>query len=402
MAALRSKLRSITTHHCHYSSASILKPDSKSPLSSKEKSRAALNLLKSETNPQRILDICRAASLTPESHLDRIAYSKAISKLKSLNHISTIRSLLNESTARPDFKSERYIAHFIVLYGQSGLTIEAMKLFEEMEKMGVQRTEKTLNALLFACVLAKDIAEMKRVYVEFPKKYGFVPNLDTYNLVIKGFCESGSARSVYSALDEMKRNNVKPNAETFGNCISGFYKEEKYDDVGKMLDMMKEYDMVPGISTYNIRIRSLCKLKKSREAKALFDGMLLRGLKANGVTYGNLILGFCKEGNLEEAKSMFEKMVRSGLKPDAECYFTLVYFLCQGRDFEGALKIFKMCLADGWVPNFSTMKSLVEGLASISKVDDARDVIAQVREKISRNVEKWDEIDEALPKVEAT
>ncbi|XP_049401090.1 pentatricopeptide repeat-containing protein At1g61870, mitochondrial [Solanum stenotomum] len=402
MAALRSKFRFITSQHHHhlrhYSAASILNPDSKSPLSGKDKSRAALTLLKSETNPQRILDICRAAALTPESHLDRIAYSKAISKLKDLNHFSGIRSFLQESTTRPDLKSERFISHFIVLYGQAGLLDEAKRTFEEMEKMGIQRTERTLNALLFACVLAQNYAEMKRVFVEFPKKYGFVPNLDTYNVVIKGFCESGSASSVYSILDEMKRNNVKPNAESFGTCISGFYKEEKYEDVGKMLEMMKGYKMVTGISTYNVRIQSLCKLKKSGEAKALLDGILSRGLKANCASYGHLILGFCKEGNLEEAKSMFQKMVNSGLTPDAECYFTLVYYLCQSRDFEAALEMYKKCLADGWVPNFSTMKSLVEGLASISKVDEAREVIAQVKEKISRNLEKWNDIEEALPK----
>ncbi|KAJ8534861.1 hypothetical protein K7X08_016589 [Anisodus acutangulus] len=405
MAALRSKVRFTTTLHHHYhrlhysSAASILNPDSRSPLSAKDKSRAALTLLKSESNPTRILEICRGASLTPESHLDRIAYSKAISKLKDLNHFSGICTFLQESTTRPDLKSERVISHFIVLYGQAGLVDEAMKTFEEMEgKLGISRTEKTLNSLLFACVLGKDYALMKRVFIEFPKIYDLVPNLDTYNVVIKGFCESGSSSSVYSILDEMSRKNVKPNAETFGNCITGFYKEEKYEDVGKILEMMKEYNMAPGISTYNIRIQSLCKLKKSGEAKALLDGILSRGLKANHVTYGHLILGFCREGDFEEAKNMFNKMVNSGLKPDAECYFTLVYYLCQGRDFEAALKIYKICLADGRVPNFSTMKSLVEGLASISKVDEARKVIAQVKEKILRNVEKWDEIEEALPK----
>ncbi|KAG5578750.1 hypothetical protein H5410_049377 [Solanum commersonii] len=368
MAALRSKLRFITSQHHHhlrhYSAASILNSDSKSPLSGKDKSRAALTLLKSETNPQRILDICRAAALTPESHLDRIAYSKAISKLKDLNHFSGIRSFLQESTTRPDLKSERFISHFIVLYGQAGLLDDAKRTFEEMEKMGIQRTERTLNALLFACVLAKNYAEMKRVFVEFPKKYGFVPNLDTYNVVIKGFCESGSASSVYSILDEMKRNNVKPNAESFGNCISGFYKEEKYEDVGKMLEMMKGYKMVTGISTYNVRIQSLCKLKKSGEAKALLRWDFIERL----------------EGEL------------------CNLWPSYTWFLQGSRDFEAALEMYKKCLADGWVPNFSTMKSLVEGLASISKVDEAREVIAQVKEKISRNVEKWNDIEEALPK----
>ncbi|KAK4753269.1 hypothetical protein SAY87_022067 [Trapa incisa] len=50
-------------------------------LTSKEKSRAALSLLKAEKSPDRIVEICRAPFLTPDLELNRIAYSVAISSL---------------------------------------------------------------------------------------------------------------------------------------------------------------------------------------------------------------------------------------------------------------------------------------------------------------------------------
>ncbi|XP_027185366.1 pentatricopeptide repeat-containing protein At1g61870, mitochondrial [Coffea eugenioides] len=398
--ALRLKLRSILLlQNRRRFSTSILNPNSNTPLTSKEKSRAALSLLRAEKNPERILDICRAASLTPESHLDRVAYSKAISKLRDLNYFNGIRSFVEESMARPDMKSERYISHFVVLYGQAGMVADARKTFEEMHEMGLDRTVKTLNALLFSCVLAKDYKEMKRIYMEYPKIYGIVPNLDTYNTVIKGFCESGESSSCYSILAEMGRKGVKPNGTTFGTMIAGFYEEEKFEDVGKVLKMMKEeHSITPGTSIYNIRIQKLCKLKRSREAKALFESILSRGYKPNKVTYYHLIHGFCKEGDLEEAKGLFERMVKSGIKPEGECYFTLVYFLCTGEDFEAALKICKECLAKGWVPNFTTMKLLVEGLASISKVDEAKEIIGHLKKEFSANADRWTEIEEGLTK----
>lgn len=397
--ALRLKLRSISLlQNRRYFSTSILNPDSKTPLTSKEKSRAALSLLRAEKNPEHILDICRAAQLTPESHLDRNAYSRAISKLRDLNYFNGIRAFLEESMARPDLKSERFISHFIVLYGQAGMVADARKTFEEMPKMGFDRTVKTLNSLLFACVLAKDYKEMKRVYMEFPKIFGIVPNLDTYNTVIKGFCESGDSSSSFSVLAEMRRKGVKPNSTTFGEMISGFYEEEKFEDVGKVLEMMKEHGVSPGISTYNIRIQSLCKLRRSKEAKALFEGIVSRGYKPNNVTYYLLIHGFCKEGDLEEAKGLLEKMLKSGIKPDSECYFTLVYFLSKGEDFEAALRICRECIEKDWVPNFTTMKLLVEGLASISKVDEAKEIIGQLKEKFSRKADRWTEIEEGLAK----
>nr|GMD02941.1 pentatricopeptide repeat-containing protein At1g61870, mitochondrial-like [Ipomoea batatas] len=400
-ATIRSKLRSITLHHQpHFRrfATSILNPDSKTPFSSKDKSRAALSLIRTETNPERIIDICRAASLTPESHLDRIAYSKAIAKLRNSSYFGGIREFLEESKSQPGFRSERFISHFVVLYGQAGMLNDAIQTFEQMEEMGIQRSVKSLNSLLFSCLAAKNYGEMKRIFVEFPKKYGIIPNLDTYNTMIEGFCDSGSSSSVYSILDEMIRNKVKPNATTFGNCLSGFYMEEKFEDVGKILEMMKQHGVASGIGTYNIRIESLCKLKRSKEAKALLDGILSRGVKPNSVTYTHLIHGFCKEGEMEGAKSLFKEMVDNGCQPGSECYFTMVYFLCKGKDFETAVNICKESMAKGWVPNFTTMKLLVDGLASTSKVEEAKEIIGQLKEKFSRNADRWTEIEEGLAK----
>ncbi|CAK9146840.1 unnamed protein product [Ilex paraguariensis] len=265
---------------------------------------------------------------------------------------------------------------------------DAIRTFEKTHDLVVNRTVKSLNALLFSCVLAKNYGEVKRIFLEFPRKYGIEPDLGTYNTILKSFCESGLSSFVYLILSEMERKGVKPNVPSFEKCVAGFYREEKYDDVGKVLELMKKHDMTPGISIYNIRIQSLCKLRRSVEAKALVDGMLSRGMKPNAVT----------EGNLDEAKSFLNKMVNSGFKLVGFCYFTLVDFLCQGEDFETALKISKKSMKNGWVPNFSTMKSLVNGLASISKVDEAREITRQMKEKFSKVADKWTEIEENLPK----
>ncbi|KAK9051823.1 hypothetical protein SSX86_028451 [Deinandra increscens subsp. villosa] len=384
-------------HARHFSS--ILNPDSTTPLSSKEKSRAALSLLKSEKNPERIIEICRAASLTPESHLDRVAFSLAISKLTGLNYYEGIRNFVDELLkTRPDLNNEKFISNAIVYYGQAGLLNDALQLFDKMPQLGAAQNAKSLNALLFSCMLAKNYDEVKRVYLDFPGKYGVKPNLDTYNTVIKSFCESGSASSCYSVTAEMVRKKCKPNATTFGLMIAGFYKEEKFDEVGKVLEMMKKHEVAIGIGTYNIRIQSLCKLKKTMEAKALLDGLQSRGMKPNSVTYSHLIHGFCREGKLNEAKDLFKKMVNGGFKPESDCYFTLVHYYCKSGDFEAALEVCKKSMEKDWFPNFSSMKLLVEGLANSSKVDEAKELIEQMKTKFPKKADVWSEVEEKLPK----
>ncbi|GAB2301096.1 hypothetical protein Dimus_035128 [Dionaea muscipula] len=367
-------------------------------LSSKEKSRTVLSLIKSETDPERIIDLCRGAFLTPDSHLDRIAFSVAISKLTESNYYPGIRSFIQELLRdRPDLKNERFVSHSIVLFGQAGMINDAVETFEKMDQLGVHRTVKSLNALLFACILAKKYDEVYRIFVDLSGRYDIRPDLDTYNWVIRAFTEMGSSSSGYLIVEEMASNWCKPNSTTFGTLIDGFYKEEKLEDVGKVLNMMEDHGVKPGLGTYNIRIQSLCKLGKSFEAMALLDGMLSRGMKPNSVTYSHLIHGFCKQGNLVEAKKLFKTMESRGCKPEGNCYYTLIYFLCQGGDYETALCICKESMERNFVPNFTTMKSLVHGLVSISKVDEARELIERVKLRFPKAAHLWNEVEQGLP-----
>uniref|UniRef100_A0A1J3CZ05 Pentatricopeptide repeat-containing protein, mitochondrial n=1 Tax=Noccaea caerulescens TaxID=107243 RepID=A0A1J3CZ05_NOCCA len=380
------------------SASSILSPDSKAPLTSKQKSKAALSLLKTEKDPDRILEICRAASLTPDSHIDRLAFSAAVENLAEKKHFAAVTNLLDGFISnRPDLRSERFAAHAIVLYAQANMLDHSLRIFTELEKFEIPRTVKSLNALLFACLVAKDYKEAKRVYIDLPKMYKIEPDLETYNCMIKVFCESRSSSSSYSIIAEMERKGIKPTSLSFGQMIAGFYGEDKNEEVGKVLAMMKDRGVSVGVSTHNIRIQSLCKKKKSAEAKALLDGMLSSGMKPNSVTYTHLIHGFCNQGDFEEAKKLFKVMVNRGCKPDSACYFTLIYYLCKGGDFETALSLCKESMEKNWVPSFGIMKSLVNGLAKASKVEEAKELIGQVKDKFTRNVELWNEVEAALP-----
>ncbi|KAH1102508.1 hypothetical protein GYH30_036853 [Glycine max] len=171
-----------------------LTPDQKVACSIHQKTRSALHLLKSETKSERILDICRAAALTPDFHLDRRAFSLVVSKLAAAHNFPSIRTLVDDLKTRPDLcRNEKFLSHAIVLYGQANMLDHAIRTFAE--DLPSPRSVKTLNSLLFASLLAKNYKELTRIYLEFPKTYSIQPNLDTYNIVIKAFAQSGSTSS---------------------------------------------------------------------------------------------------------------------------------------------------------------------------------------------------------------
>lgn len=366
--------------------ASILNPSSPTtPLTSRQKTRLAISLLKSTPPPppDQILSICRAAALSPINHLDRVALSLATSKLSSAP--DSLRDLAS-SLLIP-----RHAPHAIALFGQAGLLPDAVSTFQSSP------STRSLNALLFACLVAGNHAEAARIFQTFPDAHSVKPNTETFNAIIKSFAESGTTRSVYSVLDEMCKKGVKPNATTFTTAIAGFYKEERFDDVGKVIELMKKHGCGESLPVYNARMDGLCKLGRSGEAKALLSDMVRKGMKPSWVTYNHLIYGFCKEGDMEEVKRLYKEMGKKGLVGDSSIYFTLIYYLCKGGDFDTALGVYNETAARNWVPCFSTMKMLVNGLAGSSRIDEAKGIIEKMKEKFPNKAEGWKEVEEALP-----
>lgn len=366
--------------------ASILNPSSPTtPLTSRQKTRLAISLLKSTPPPppDQILSICRAAALSPINHLDRVALSLATSKLSSAP--DSLRDLAS-SLLIP-----RHAPHAIALFGQAGLLPDAVSTFQSSP------STRSLNALLFACLVAGNHAEAARIFQTFPDAHSVKPNTETFNAIIKSFAESGTTRSVYSVLDEMCKKGVKPNATTFTTAIAGFYKEERFDDVGKVIELMKKHGCGESLPVYNARMDGLCKLGRSGEAKTLLSDMVRKGMKPSWVTYNHLIYGFCKEGDMEEVKRLYKEMGKKGLVGDSSIYFTLIYYLCKGGDFDTALGVYNETAARNWVPCFSTMKMLVNGLAGSSRIDEAKGIIEKMKEKFPNKAEGWKEVEEALP-----
>lgn len=61
---------------------------------------------------------------------------------------------------------ERLTAHAIVHYAHAKMLHHSLRMFSEIEKLEIPRTVKSLNALLFACLVAKDYNKTKRVCIE--------------------------------------------------------------------------------------------------------------------------------------------------------------------------------------------------------------------------------------------
>ncbi|KAF5182122.1 Pentatricopeptide repeat-containing protein [Thalictrum thalictroides] len=291
-----------------------------------------------------------------------------------------LSSFIDELKVLPNLRDEEFYCYSITLYGHSKMMDRAIKAFVEMDKWGVKRSTKSLNALLSAGNFAKKYFKVSRIFYEFPDKYGIKPDLDTYNIVIESFVDSSKPESVFGIFEEMDKNGVEPDEITLNTALSGFNRQQKYLDAEKVLKMFEKLGPQLGLHIYNNKIRTLCDMGKTMEAKAVFEEISSRGMKLNGYTYQCLVFAYYMEENVEETRRFFNEMHEKGFVPDFRysTYKKIVQFLCGSGDFETAFKVFFCGLSENYTFDGVTLLPLFEGLKSIGRVDLADKLVVLV------------------------
>ncbi|GAB4826612.1 hypothetical protein Ancab_033506 [Ancistrocladus abbreviatus] len=206
----------------------------------------------------------------------------------------------------------------------------------------------------------------------------------------------GMIRNAIATFEQMDQLGVEGTVKSLNALLTACIVGEKYDDVHRIyVDFPKLYAIKPNFDTYELAIQAFSESgEEDDDVDKLFNMMEKRRIKPEVGTFNVVIQSLCK---ITEAKWSFEDMVSRGIKPKSD-YYTLVDLLCQGGDYDIALLIFKVCVEKKLVPSFTMMKSLLEGLASISKAEEARDIIVRVKEKFPKRADLCKEAEDALLK----
>lgn len=251
----------------------------------------------------------------------------------------------------------------------------AQKLFDEMPELNCERTVKSFNALLSACVNAKDYDKISEIFANVPEKLGIEPNVISYNTVIKAFCEMDSTDSAFLAIEEMEKNGLEPDSITFNTLLEAFYKNSRFSDAEKVWEMMREKRVIPNSRSYNPKLRALVSSNRISEAGELIEEMKREGVEPDSFSYNSLIKGFCDSDDLAEAKRWFSEMVKNGCKPDRVTYVVIGYLACKIGDFDYAFELCKEAINAKLVIHKTLAQRVVDGLVRESKMEEAEELV---------------------------
>ncbi|KDP27439.1 hypothetical protein JCGZ_19800 [Jatropha curcas] len=217
------------------------------------------------------------------------------------------------------------------------------------------------------------VTEALELFLKIKNK-GILPNVVTYNTLIRGLCMSSRWKEAFMLLNQMLRANVIPNLITFSTLVDGFCKEGKVSKAHGVVKLMMQRGLEPNVITYNSFMDGYCLHNQVDQAKNTFNLMVSKGCTPNVFTYNILIHCYWKRKRIDEAMLLFDEMPCKGLSPN--------HGLCKAKSPWAAHKFFKDMCAIGHSPNIVTYSILIDGFCKHSRLDIAFDLFYEMQKNL--------------------
>ncbi|KAL2484007.1 Pentatricopeptide repeat-containing protein [Forsythia ovata] len=333
-----------------------------------------------ERNLKKLVEKFKLYSSSDRFRTKNGIYESTVRRLASAKRFKWIEEILeHQKQFRYDISKENFSIRLVKLYGQSGMFENAKTVFDEMPERNCERSVKSVNALLSACVNSGKLEEIEGIFREMEMKWKVKPDAVSYNIVIKGLCEMGKWNKGLGMVDEMERSGVKPDLITFNTVLDKLYSNKRFDDGEKMWRRMVECGFLPNVRSYNARLVGLVNEKKFNEAVELISEMGKNGIRPDIFSYSILIRGYCDEGDLNGVKKWYEELVRNECVPDRALFGVVLSCASDKGDYDWVFELCKEVFDRKRLVDARLLQNVVDGLMKDARIEEAKMVVQMGR-----------------------
>ncbi|XP_059070131.1 pentatricopeptide repeat-containing protein At3g24000, mitochondrial isoform X2 [Cryptomeria japonica] len=231
----------------------------------------------------------------------------------------------------------------IVGYAQRGHGIEALRLYLQMQRDGINVDEYTVAGVLGACSSLAALEQGKQVH--------------------------GTVVRIGFELDVSVCNGL---IDMYGKC-------------GKIEEARKIFDIIPesSVASWNAMIAGFAQHGKGKEAILLYEQMLQAGVNPDVITFVVVLSGCSHAGLLDEGHHYFASMTRDhGIAPKAEHYGCMVDLLGRAGRLDEAFNFINQMPIE---PNASVWGSLLGACRVHGNIELGEKAVEHLLELIPEN-----------------
>ncbi|KAK1291698.1 Pentatricopeptide repeat-containing protein [Acorus calamus] len=283
--------------------------------------------------------------------------------------------------------------------GKGGVGFDrAVEMFEEMTRDGVRPDRITFNSLLAVCSREGFWEDARRMFDEMVHR-GIDRDIFTYNTLLDAVCKGGQVDLALEVMSEMSERNVWPNVVTYSTVIDGYAKAGRLEEALSLFNEMKQLGIRLDRVSYNTLISIYSRLGRFEEALGVVSEMEGSGIKKDIVTYNALLGGYGKQGRYDAIKYLFEDLKAESITPNLLTYSTLIDGYAKGGLYKEAMDIFKEFKEAGLKADVVLYSALIDALCKNGLVESAVALLDEMtREGIQPNVVTYNTIIDAFGK----
>ncbi|XP_057866535.2 pentatricopeptide repeat-containing protein At1g08070, chloroplastic-like [Cryptomeria japonica] len=315
------------------------------------------------------------------------------------------RKLFDDMTER-DLLSWNMI---IRAYGRHEFPQEALVLFYQMQRTGVQPDHFTFASILPVCAKLGALEQGFQIHQRVTRS-GFgldfvvhsalmdmyakcgsmqkalelfdrMPQRDvvSWTAIIAGYAQNGLAEKALEAYQQMQQRGVQPDQFTFASILPACAKMGALEHGMNIHQSIRESGHLSNCIVQSALIDMYAKCGSIKKARKLFDTMHRRDV----VSWTAMIAGYAMHGYCKDALKLFQLMMHSGTQPN-HASFVCVLFACShvGLLDEGC-KLFN-CMSDSYciMPKMDHYVCMVDLLGRAGYLEEAFNFIIKMPIKL--------------------
>ncbi|XP_057836735.2 pentatricopeptide repeat-containing protein At5g27110 [Cryptomeria japonica] len=300
----------------------------------------------------------------------------------------------------------------ITAYRKNGYPHEAVTLFHQMQRTGLQPDRFTFASVFPACakmgaleqginihqsimdegilsdvVVASALVDMyakcgsidkaRELFDKMPER-----NVVSWTAMIAGYAQMGFVEKALETFEQMQLEDIKPNTTTFASILSACAKVGALEQGMDIHQSIKDKEILSDVVLTTALVDMYAKCGSLDMARELFDRMP----RKNVVSWTAMIAGYAQNGFVEKALATFKQMQLASVKPNSTTFVSILTACAKVRDLEEGMYIHQSIQDIGILSDTVVATALVDMYAKCGRTDEAGDLFDKMPE---RNVVSW-------------
>ncbi|KAI3468723.1 hypothetical protein Pfo_025386 [Paulownia fortunei] len=263
-------------------------------------------------------------------------------------------------------------------FAQVGLTTKAVKIFEQMQKVGHIPDHVVYVTVLSACVGQGRLEDACRLFSQMPN-----PNVVAWNVIISGHVKGGYEGDAIKLFKNMVKAGIEPTRSTLGSVLKAIATVANHRYGLQVHSWAVKRGLDSNVYAGSSLVNMYAKCQKMEAAKAVFDGLE----EKNDVLWNALLGGYAQNGHAHEVLELLVNMKISGFQPDEYTYTSVLSACACLENMDMGRQLHSVIIKNEFGVNLYVQNALVDMYAKCGALFNARKLFEQIsnRDNVSWN-----------------